>query len=131
MENKQKKNNVENQESSSSSSSSESSSSKESKKTITNQIFFKKYRCIKKLGEGSFGMIYKAEYNDEYFALKFEDRLKGSNLLETEAAIMSYLKGPNIPYVKSFGFSGNYQILVMQLLGKSLEDIFTIKKNFL
>ena len=130
MENKQKKNNVENQESSSSSSSSESSSSKESKKTITNQIFFKKYRCIKKLGEGSFGMIYKAEYNDEYFALKFEDRLKGSNLLESEAAIMSYLKGPNIPYVKSFGFSGNYQILVMQLLGKSLEDIFTIKKKF-
>ena len=130
MENKQKKNNVENQESSSSSSSSESSSSKESKKTIINQIFFKKYRCIKKLGEGSFGMIYKAEYNDEYFALKFEDRLKGSNLLESEAAIMSYLKGPNIPYVKSFGFSGNYQILVMQLLGKSLEDIFTIKKKF-
>ena len=129
MENKLKKNKAENQESSSSSSS-ESSSSKESNKTITNQVFFKKYRCIKKLGEGSFGMIYKAEYNDEYFALKFEDRLKGSNLLESEAAIMSYLKGPNIPYVKSFGFSGNYQILIMQLLGKSLEDIFTIKKKF-
>ena len=129
MENKIKKNNVENKESSSSSSS-ESSLSNESKKTISNQIFFKKYRCIKKLGEGSFGMIYKAEYNDEYFALKFEDRVKGSNLLESEAAIMSYLKGPNIPFVKSFGFSGNYQILVMQLLGKSLEDIFTIKKKF-
>ena len=130
MEIKIKKNNNENKESSSSSSSSESSLSNESKKTISNQIFFKKYRCIKKLGEGSFGMIYKAEYNDEYFALKFEDRTKGSNLLESEAAIMSYLKGPNIPFVKSFGFSGNYQILVMQLLGKSLEDIFTIKKKF-
>ena len=70
MEIKIKKNHVENKESSSSSSSSESSLSNESKKTISNQIFFKKYRCIKKLGEGSFGMIYKAEYNDEYFALQ-------------------------------------------------------------
>jgi serine/threonine protein kinase len=124
-----KKNNIK-EDKESKSSSSESSSSNHSKKTISNKIFFKKYRCIKKLGEGSFGMIYKAEYNDEYFALKFENATKGNNLLESEAAIMSYLKGPNIPFVKSFGFSGEYHILVMQLLGKSLEDIFSIKKKF-
>ena len=41
---------------------------------------------------------------------------------------MNYLKGPNIPFVKSFGTSGNYNILIMQLMGKSLEDL--IKKNF-
>jgi hypothetical protein len=29
-----------------------------------------------------------------------------------------------IPYAKSYGFSGNYNVLVMELLGKSLEDLF-------
>ena len=29
-----------------------------------------------------------------------------------------------IPYVKSYGFSGDHNILVMELLGKSLEDLF-------
>ena len=53
----------------------------------------KKYKTIKKLGEGSFGKIYKAEYNNDYYALKFENRKKGQSLLETEAKIMSYLKG--------------------------------------
>ena len=97
---------------------------------IINRTFFSKYKCVKKLGEGSFGMIYKAEYNNEYFALKFENRKKSQNLLESEAEIMSYLKGPNIPYVKSYGYSGDYNILVMQLLGKSLQDIFEERKKF-
>ena len=97
---------------------------------IKNKIFFNKYHCIKKLGEGSFGMIFKGEYNNEYYALKFESRKKGKNLLENEAAIMSYLKGPNIPYIKSYGYSGEYNILIMQLLGKSLEDILKEIKTF-
>ena len=105
------------------------SSSKKSNNLI-NKIFFNKYRCIKKIGEGSFGMIYKCEYNGKTFALKFEDRINGQNLLENEATIMSYLKGPNIPQTISFGYSGNYNILVMQLLGKSLEDLFEEYKQF-
>ena len=96
---------------------------------ITSKLFFNKYKCIKKLGEGSFGMIYKAEYNGNYFALKFEDR-NGQNLLESEAAIMKYLEGPNIPNVKSYGYSGKYNILVMELLDKSLEDLFSKLKHF-
>ena len=36
---------------------------------------------------------------------------------------MSYFKGPNIPGIKSFGYSGEYNILVMQLMGKSLEEL--------
>jgi serine/threonine protein kinase len=43
---------------------------------------------------------------------------------------MNYLKGPNIPYVNSFGSNSNYNILVMQLLGKSLGNIFEEKKVF-
>ena len=98
-------------------------------KDILNKVFFDKYKCTKKLGEGSFGMIFKGEYNNEYFALKFEPK-NSINLLENEANIMLYLKGPNIPYVKSFGTSENYNILIMQLLGRSLEDIFEERKYF-
>ena len=97
---------------------------------MLNRKFFSKFRTIKKLGEGSFGKVYKAEYNNEYFALKFENRTKGQSLLENEATIMTYLKGPNIPLIKSFGYSGDYNILVMQLMDKSLEDIFSKKKKF-
>ena len=108
----------------------DSSSSKSSVDDIINRIFFKKYQCIKKLGEGSFGRIYEAVYNSEHFALKFEDINSNSNLLENEASIMNYLKGPNIPLVRSFGTSGNYNILIMQLMGKSLEDLINMKKTF-
>ena len=100
------------------------------KDPILGKIFFSKYKAIKKLGEGSFGKVYKAEYNNEYFALKFENKTKGQSLLENEATIMTYLKGPNIPLIKSFGYSGEYNILVMQLMDKSLEDIFNKRKKF-
>ena len=100
------------------------------KDPILNKKYFSKYKAIKKLGEGSFGKVYKAEYKGEYYALKFESHSEGQNLLEAEATIMSYLKGPNIPLIKSFGFSGDYNILVMQLLGQSLEDIFNKREKF-
>ena len=107
----------------------ESSSSYEND-DIMGKIFFKKYKCIKKLGEGSFGRIYEAIYNNQHYALKFENLKRNSNLLESEASIMNYLKGPNIPYVKSFGTSGHYNVLIMQLMGKSLEDLINEKKTF-
>ena len=106
------------------------SSSSDSSDDIINKVFFKKYHCIKKLGEGSFGRIYEGVYNSEHFALKFEDINSNSNLLESEASIMNYLKGPNIPNVRSYGTSGNYNILIMQLMGKSLEDLINIRKTF-
>ena len=104
---------------------------KESNKDrIIGKVFFSKYKVIKKLGEGSFGKVYKAEYNGEYYALKFESRSKNKSLLEMESTIMAYLQGPNIPYIKSFGYSGDYNLLVMQYLDKSLEDIFQLRKTF-
>ena len=82
------------------------------------------------MGEGSFGKIYEAIYNNEHYALKFESVERNSNLLESEATIMNYLKGPNIPFVKSFGTSKNYNILIMQLMGRSLEELINEKKTF-
>ena len=96
---------------------------------IENLIFFNKYKPSKKLGEGSFGKIYLA-YNmisKEKFALKLENRNTHQSLLEQEAYILCYLKGEGIPFIKSYGYSGDYNVLVMELLGKSLETLFEEK----
>jgi len=100
------------------------------KDPIIGKIFFSKYKAIKKLGEGSFGKVYKAEYNGENYAIKIEHKTKEQGLLELEATIMSYLKGPNIPYIKSYGYSGDFNVLVMQLLDKSLEDLINKYSTF-
>ena len=88
------------------------------------RIFFNKYTLVKKLGEGSFGAIYSAKSQHNWYAIKLENKNRGQNLLENEAYIMSYLHGKRIPFIKSFGYSGGYTVLVMELMGKSLEDIF-------
>ena len=98
---------------------------------IFSELIFNKYKLTEKLGEGSFGKVYKAEYNSKYYAIKFENREEGQDLLKNEATIMSYLKGnPHIPKAHSYGFSGNYNIFVLQLLSKSLEDIFNERQKF-
>ena len=97
---------------------------------LLNEIFFEKYKTVKKLGEGSFGKVYKAEYNGEYYALKFESRARAKSLLEMEGRIISYLQGPNIPFIKTYGYSGEYNLLIMQLMDRSLEDILRIRKTF-
>ena len=59
------------------------SSSNSERDDIIGKVFFKKYQCIKKLGEGSFGRIYEAIYKDDHYALKFENLNRNSNLLES------------------------------------------------
>ena len=100
------------------------------KDSLLNTIFFSKYKTLKKLGEGSFGKVYKAIYDNELFALKMEDPSINHNLLETEAKILEYLQGPNIPKFEKYGYNKNYNILVMELLDKSLDDILYKFKTF-
>ena len=97
---------------------------------LIGKVFFSKYKIIKKLGEGSFGKVYQAKYNEDDFAVKIEDKSRNVVLLEGEATIMNYLRGPNIPYIKSYGYSGDYNVLVMQLLCRSLDDIFNKLSKF-
>ena len=94
--------------------------------SLENRIFFNKYKPDKKIGEGSFGKIYLSHNinTGEKFALKLENRNLVPSLLEQEAYILCYLKGEGIPFIKSFGISTEFNVLVMELLGKSLEYLF-------
>ena len=97
--------------------------------SMIGQVVLKKYTLLKKLGEGSFGMLYKASSPEGDFALKFEKRTKSNLLLETEGYIMNYLKGPGVPQFKTYSSTNDYNILVMQLLGKSLEGLLSSSKS--
>ena len=100
------------------------------KANLIDKIFFNKYRCIEYIGEGSFCQVYKAESNNKYYALKLENMNSNQNHLSNEASMMIYLKGPNIPYIATFGSCGGYNILAMQLLGHNLQQMLDIHGTF-
>ena len=91
---------------------------------LLNTVFFNKYRLVEKLGEGTFGMIFKCESTDGLCAFKFEKKRYGRrSLLKAESEIMIELKGFGIPKIISYVENEDYNIMIMELLGKSLEVI--------
>ena len=95
---------------------------------LIGKILFKHYKIRKKIGEGSFGMIYIASNIDakekEEYAVKLESKDLSRSLLEIEAYILSKLKAFGIPEIKIYGCNSDYNILIMELLGNSLENLF-------
>ena len=93
-------------------------------------LIFKKYRPLKKLGKGAFSEIYFGIniYTEEKIALKIEKKNLKVKYLDTECYILFSLKGIGIPKVISFGHNKEYDILIMPLLGKSLQELY-ISKN--
>ena len=45
-------------------------------------LVFDRYKLLKRLGAGSFGRIYSAEYENQYYAIKLEKKSNGQKLLE-------------------------------------------------
>ena len=85
-----------------------------------------KYKLLNEIGKGSFGTIYRGENirTREKVAIKVEAIEDGACLLKNESIIYRYLNNmAGIPYVKWFGKDDTNYYMVINLLGKSLQNI--------
>ncbi|PVF95694.1 kinase-like protein, partial [Serendipita vermifera] len=85
------------------------------------------FRVGKKIGEGSFGVVFEGVnlLNGHQVAIKFEPRKSEAPQLRDEFRSYRTLAGvPGIPQVYHFGQEGLHNVLVIDLLGPNLEDLF-------
>lgn len=85
-----------------------------------------KYKIISKLGNGSFGNIYKGinTRTMEHVAIKVEPIVNDTNLLKNEAIIYRYLNDLTcVPLIKWYGKDKDNYYMVINLLGKSIQDV--------
>lgn len=86
-----------------------------------------KYRLQHKLGSGAFGDIYHGVNirTNEEVAVKLESvRTKHPQLVYETKVYRVLAGGDGIPNVHWFGVEGDYNVMVMDLLGPSLEVLF-------
>jgi casein kinase I family protein HRR25 len=95
-----------------------------------------KYKIIEKIGQGSFGEIYKGQNirTNQPVAIKVELIKNNTMLLKNESTFYQYLKDVKcIPNIKWFGKDDNNYYMVIDLLGNSLQclkekkNIFTLR----
>ena len=99
---------------------------------LQNQIIANKYIIQEKIGNGSFGSIYKGinQRTNEKVAIKTELIEKNTKLLKNESVIYQYLKEvKSIPNIKWFGKDSTHYYMVIPLLGESLESYKINKSN--
>ncbi|ALC45943.1 CG12147 [Drosophila busckii] len=94
-----------------------------------------KYRILSPIGSGSFGELYSAENvedGDDKVAVKLESSSVKYPQLPREAKIYNILRGGlGFPKLRYFGTEGIYNVLVVDLLGPSLEDLLNFcARNF-
>lgn len=86
-------------------------------------IIENKYRIINRIGEGASGSIFEGLNisTDEKVAIKISE-MNLNILLKNEARIYNALNDVDgIPIIRSYGMTGKYSYLVMNLLGYSIE----------
>ena len=100
---------------------------------ILKSIFFKKYKPIKQIGQGSFSEIYEGEniLTHEKVAIKIEEKKNNNNqLLKQEVNYLYLLRNcPGIIDIISFGITKYFNILIEPLLGKNLYSLFLENKK--
>ena len=98
-------------------------------KYFKSKLIFGKYSIKHLIAKGSFGEVYFGtnKINGKNYALKIEETIKNNSLLKDECYTLLNLRGPGIPSVISFGVSGKFSILVENLLGESIRNIWIDK----
>lgn len=82
---------------------------------------------LKKIGEGSYGVVYKVKYLDEIYAFKIE-KIKGD--LNNEIKALEHLSHPSIPQIVIKGVFKEYAFIVMPYFKVSIVQILLYKKDF-
>jgi casein kinase 1 len=85
-----------------------------------------KFKVGRKLGHGSFGDIYHGQNlkTGEEVAIKLEKiRTRNPKLIPEARILKSIQGGVGIPTLHWFGAEGDFSIMVLELLGASLEDL--------
>ncbi|CAO2837015.1 unnamed protein product [Amaranthus hypochondriacus] len=86
-----------------------------------------KYKLGRKIGSGSFGELHLGTNitNGEEVAVKLESVKTRHPQLHYESKLYMLLQGgTGVPHLKWFGVEGEYNVMVIDLLGPSLEDLF-------
>lgn len=86
-----------------------------------------KFQLRTKIGSGSFGSIFLGRniHSKEDVAIKLEEADCKHPQIQFEGRMYQILRGGiGIPTMHWCGVDGKYNVLVLQLLGKSLEDLF-------
>jgi len=87
-----------------------------------------KFRLGRKIGSGSFGDIYIGTHvqTGEEVAIKLESiKSKHPQLLYESKLYKILAGGVGVPNVHWYGVEGDYNVMVIDLLGPSLEDLFS------
>ena len=107
-------------------------------KEIGKKLIFKvnKYKIKKLINKSSCSLVYEGLNikENEPVALKFEKRTNQFHFLESEAFILFNIKGFGIPKIITYGKNNNFNILIEEMLGLSIEELWKVnisKKDLL
>ena len=96
------------------------------------KFIFNKYQIKQLIHSSGFADVYEGMNEKEHIpvAMKLEKRKSKFNILKSEAFLLVNLKGYGIPKIITYGHHGPYNVLIEELLGKSIGDIYeSIKSN--
>mmetsp|Transcript_27080 Transcript_27080/g.62624 ORF Transcript_27080/g.62624 Transcript_27080/m.62624 type:complete len:344 (+) Transcript_27080:55-1086(+) len=102
--------------------------SESKREKVPSKVANGRYEIVKKLGAGCFGDVYLGRSTEEQkeVAIKFEDASGRALQLEHEVSVLRRLGNPTLPQgiaeVFFFAREGHHNCMVVELLGRSLED---------